>query len=709
MLPEEKKYQNGAKSHPDDVPNKKILLMAGLVGLIAFLFYWLTAYRTITWWDTSEYSLAAVCLGNPHPPGSLLLTILGWVFTRVPFAGSYAFTLNLLASLMACATVVLVFLIAVYLFVRTNQETKEESNKSAHWPVLIGAVLAALAFAFGETPWLYSVMFNPYILTTVVTALILWAIVRWWESAAKDDSFRWLFLTAFLFGLDLSVHRTNFLLLPGVIILILLRYPRTIISIKSWICGIVGGAAGLSIQLAIIPIAMQKPFLNGSDPSNFERFYNYLSLKQLGGSFLVQFFPRKAAFWNEQVMDFLRAFSANFFNWNDGLKWLGIIPVLLALYGLYELWKNKRRFAIGMILLFLVTSAITILYFNIPSNFFRSLHRHYLPCMVIFSIFVIYGTATLIPFTWRLKGGWGRLIAGLITSVIIAVPIHQLMRNFDAVDGSKRFFASDTARNFLNTLPENAILFTQGDNDTFPLWYIQQAEGVRVDVAILNLSLLNTSWFIAQQMERDSTLPLQSLRDELASLTIKPWADTGINIASGGEPSGYSLPEGVTLPDSIRVEIRPNISDKYLMVQDWVILQMLIENKWKRPIYFATTVAPIEWLSPYLCLEGMASRLIPVSSPPVNREILRKNLFERYEYRGYNDPDVPLEPATKWMGWNLYGQFLTLASDYLKSSDRLSAGNVVNKMKELLPPERLAPPEGILLNIDTITAEIGGN
>ena len=137
--------------------------------------------------------------------------------------------------------------------------------------------------------------------------------------------------------------------------------------------------------------------------------------------------------------------------------------------------------------------------------------------------------------------------------------------------------------------------------------------------------------------------------------------------------------------------------------------RVVFENKWKRPIYFATTVAPIEWLSPYLCLEGMASRLIPVSSPPVNREILRKNLFERYEYRGYNDLDVPLEPATKWMGWNLYGQFLTLASDYLKSSDRLSAGNVVNKMKELLPPERLAPPEGILLNIDTITAEIGGN
>ena len=119
------------------------------------------------------------------------------------------------------------------------------------------------------------------------TALLLWAILNGSRNNNSAYAAGWLFVVMLLFGLDFSVHRTNLLLLPGVFIWMVLCYPRTFLGFKNWIAGGFGLTLGLAFHLLIMPMAARNPVLNASDPSNWSRFYYYISLQQYGGSWLV--------------------------------------------------------------------------------------------------------------------------------------------------------------------------------------------------------------------------------------------------------------------------------------------------------------------------------------------------------------------------------------------------------------------------------------
>ena len=681
-----------------------VLTASFLVTVASVAVYWQTSYRTITWWDNASYSLAAVTLGIPAPPGSLLLTLLGWIVTKLPLGVSDIFSLNLFAGVLAAFTSGLVCFIAMKLIQRTGQIKAIESRKGSFVVVLAGSVLGSLAIAFSETLWLHAIKFTPYILTALFTAIILWAMLRWWERADQAEAFRWLFLIAFFFGLDFSVHRTNFLLVPGLLFWILLRRPKTLLSIRSWLSGICGLIAGLLLHLSLIPMATREPYLNISNPDSLPRFWHYVSLKQFGGGFLTSFFPRKADFFNEQVMDWVNAFNANFLSLDGGLGVFGVLPAALGLLGFLLLWRRNKKLAGGLIALFLLTSVTTIIYFNIPANFFRSLHRHYLPSFIIFSVFVAYGSGATILTVWNLKKKYRLPAIGLVGLSIIAAPTHQIIRNYSAIDGSNNYFARDTAINIFNTLPANAILFTNGDNDTFPLWYLQVAEGIRPDVEILNLGLMNTPWYVRQVIGRDDMFPLELSQEEISKLRILPWKDTTIVMPVQGDPEAFQLPENTVLPDSLYLEVKPTIGGGYLMVQDQLLIQIISNNQWKRPMYFMS--AP-KWLRPYLRYDGMSQRLIPLPSPPLNKELLRENLLERYTYRGYADSTVPLEQPSKWMAFNLYRGFILLAHDEMESGNDSECKYIKQKMLELLPPDRLTPHPKIQEAIDELCENDG--
>lgn len=184
---------------------------------MAFTAYAFTAARTITWWDGSSYALAAFTLGIPGAQGSLLLTILGWLATRVRFVDPVAFQLNLLAALFAALLVGLATWIAIRL-----STPEDRSPCVAEWAA---GLVAGLTLAFGLTVWTYAVQFTPYILTALFTALILISALSWWRHATISDEPRRLFMLFLLFGLDFSVHRTNALLLPAALVWVALRRP----------------------------------------------------------------------------------------------------------------------------------------------------------------------------------------------------------------------------------------------------------------------------------------------------------------------------------------------------------------------------------------------------------------------------------------------------------------------------------------------------
>ncbi len=287
------------------------LLAGGIVGVVSFFLYWLTCFRTITWWDSADYSTAAACLGITAPPGSLVAVVAGWLVCRLVPLGTEAFALNLLAALLAAGTTTIIVVATLSI---SGAENNEKSAYRPHiWAWLVGgSIVGGLTLSTSETLWLHATKFTPYIFTACLTAILLWQLIQWWQEADELGAGWRLVLIMFLLGLDFSIHRTNSLLAPGVLVWILLRRPRVLAQARSWGFGVAALAAGLAVHLLLIPMAARQPYMNFNHPSSLSAFWDYISLKQFGGGWLLGLLPRKAPFWSYQVVDYLRVFAANF-------------------------------------------------------------------------------------------------------------------------------------------------------------------------------------------------------------------------------------------------------------------------------------------------------------------------------------------------------------------------------------------------------------
>lgn len=643
-----------------------------VVALSATIF-WRTAYPTITWWDSSNYSTAASTLGLTAAPGSLVLTLLGWVVTRLPLGLSPAHALNLLAGLLAALAVGLVFAVAMRLIRRTGVGAIDSGVAT---PTTIGSALGALTFAFSPTLWEHAVKFTPYVLTAVFTGLILWAMFRWWEDAERPDAWRWLLLLGVLFGLDFSVHRTNSLLIPAAFAWVLIRHPRTLRMRQSWSNAVGGLLAGLAFHLLVIPIAAttQSP-LNMFDPSTLARFWDYVRLESTGGNFLIDLWPRKSGFWSVQIADFVRVIGDNFVHWSNSVGVLGVLPIVAAAIGLGALWHRERRLAVAIVVMLFMHASATVVYFNIPADYFRSLDRHYLPVCVTIGVLASYGLAAIAPDVRALASVRARVVAAVASLALLLAPAAQLVANYSAQDAHDRYFTRDYAINALEALPRNAIYYTAGDNDTFPVLYMQAVEGVRRDVTIMNVGLTNVEWYIERLRRTDPSFPLTLSAGERASRLGQPLGD-GIR------------------GDSVTIKPAPMYGD-VAMVQDVVLTDLVRTNQWRRPLAFAITFGSIpQWLRPYARLEGLYWRIIPTAGVRTDAALLRENLFERYQYRGFADSSTVIDDTSRMIGFQYYSALLTLLDTLQEGGHVPECRTVYGAFTKFVPIERLAlPPE----------------
>lgn len=646
---------------------------AGLIAVLAIsaAVFWRTAFPTITWWDSSRYSLAAGTLGLTGPPGSLLLTLLGWPLTKLPLGLSPGYLLNLVAGLLGALTVALVFSVALRLpTVREARGTPAVSRAT-----VFGVALGALTFAFSATLWEHAVMFTPYVLTAVFTALILGTMLTWWTSADRPDSWRWLLLLGFLFGLDFSVHRTNSLLIPGALVWVLLRRPGALREARSWLSAVGGLSAGLAVHLLIIPISRgTRSPLNMFEPNTLSRLWDYVALEGMGGNFLINLWPRQSDFWTSQVADLLRVLGDNFVHWRSPVGILGALPLVAGLIGLGALWRRQRRLAAAFALALLLQATITVLYFNIPTGYFRSLDRHYLPICVTFAVLVAYGLGVIAQSISAVATIRGRALAMAGTALLLVVPAAQLAGNYDAQDASDRHFTSDYAVNALKALPPNAIYFTAGDNDTFPVLYAQAVEGVRRDVSIIHVGLTNVAWYVDQILRAEPSFPLsmtQEARDRMLSTT---WTDT-------------------LRVDSVTLHPKP-ANEAGALPEDVVRLDIVRTNDWKRPLTFAITVGSegLGWLRPLARLEGLHWRIVPANGVRTDPGILRANLLSAYEYRGYADSATVIDDTSRTIGLQYYNVFVELLEAERTRGNAGGCRDVHAKLIASLPPDRLALP-----------------
>jgi hypothetical protein len=290
----------------------------------------------------------------------------------------------------------------------------------------------------------------------------------------------------------------------------------------------------------------------------------------------------------------------------------------------------------------------------------------------------------------------------------------MLQTNYFTHDRSNNWLPWDYAYNLLQSCETNSILFTNGDNDTFPLWYLQDVEGVRRDIRIINLSLANADWYI-KQLKHETPYGTQSIKINLSDDIIErlqpmQWKPRKITIPV---PSSTMREYGVTdtaVLNNSSISFTMPATMHYgdvgaIRTQDIVVKEVVEQNAWQRPIYFANTGGedPKIGLDNYLITEGLASKLVPLPKPGdenspyyINTELMKKNLFDTtssysktyrpgFKYRGLNDKKIFFEENDEHTVHGYRAAFLMLASYYLSKGDNTSCITTLNRLEEVIP------------------------
>jgi Protein of unknown function (DUF2723) len=419
-----------------------------------------------------------------------------------------------------------------------------------------------------------------------------------------------------------------------------------------------------------------------------------------------------------------------------------MLPLLLGIIGmLYHFKKDNKNWWV-ILLLFFMTGLAIVLYLNQYSDQPRERDYAYAGSFYFFAIWIGIGVLALFEeLAKAVKENIAAPVAGVLC--FLAVPVIMGSQNRDDHDRSGRYLTRDIAFNYLNSCAPDAILFTNGDNDTFPLWYAQEVEGKRTDVRICNLMLLNTDWYINEMKVKSHesdplpiTLPekkyyegvnsqvyvVEKSKEPVDISTVIEW------IKSDNKATKFQISETEQLDNipsrTIRIPVdaskviasgavKPADADKIVPYIDiklkgnaiikssLVVLDILAHNDWKRPIYFVTGYHDDAMgLEEYFQLEGLAYRLVPIKSENkswlrygrIDADILYNNMMNKFVWGGAKEKGVEID-------YNHKRNLLVIKAryDYARLANALSsegknekALSVLDYCMETFPIEKLS-------------------
>lgn len=488
---------------------------------------------------------------------------------------------------------------------------------------------------------------------------------------------------------------------------------------KAWWILPVVGVLGYSTYLLIYIRANLAPPINENDPSTMTAMMDYLARKQYGTEdMLLTFIHRNADFWGYQIHQmYTRYFAWQFIGKGvmmdardriiDVISFRGLygIPFFVGLWGAIHHFQKDWKRALSVLVLFLLTGYAIIIYLNQPDPQPRERDYSYVGSFFAFALWIGIGMAGVIEQiseALKKKQTFKWIAVGLASVILfIAVPVNMFAFGFHEHDRSGNYVAYDYSYNILKTCEKDGILFTNGDNDTFPLWFLQEVEGIRRDIRVVNLSLLNTHWYIKQLRDFEPRIPLsignRAYSDEsIERLYPMPWKTQKVQI-----PVPESIIEEIkanpgpdvdvsSLSTSITWDLEPTYkagSYQMLRVQDLMILRILQAVRWKRPVYFAVTVSIDNkmGMDNYLRMDGLTFKVVPYKVKSINPDILKYHLLENYDYRGLDDPDVFFNVSIQKLLQNYRSAFLQLAAYYLEENQKEDAKLVLSEMNRLMP------------------------
>ncbi len=417
-----------------------------------------------------------------------------------------------------------------------------------------------------------------------------------------------------------------------------------------------------------------------------------------------------------------------------------LLPLILGIAGLiYHYRKHQKDFWV-VTLLFVLTGIAIVVYLNQKPFEPRERDYAYAGSFYAFAIWIGLGVLALYEL---LKKVANERMASIGSGVVCMIaPLTMGIENWDDHDRSGRFTSVDFGYNMLIGCAPNAVIFTYGDNDTFPLWYNQEVEGVRRDVRVSNLNYLRGDWYIDQMKRKAYTsdpLPLSMTRDKyfsgkrqivLVANRIKGAVDLRQAISfilSDNEisqvPSPYGENEKICyfpskslfLPiDKEKIiktgTVRPEkakeivdtmtwkIKENAVIMEGLVMLDLLATNNWERPLYIGSTVSNDSYqnLDGYFQLEGMMYRIVPIESPrvdydygKVDTKLMYDNIMNKYRFRSIANPKVYLDENNSRIISNYRTIFARLANSLVDEGKKDSAITVLNRCVEVIPPSNV--------------------
>jgi hypothetical protein len=913
---------------------KKFKQIDNLIGaallLVASFVYLSTIEPTTSFWDCGEFIASSYKLEIGHPPGNPVFQLIARFFTLFAGPEKAAMMVNAMSAICSALTIMFLFWTITHLGRRILEKGGKVLNLPNAISVWGAGALGALVYTFSDTFWYSAVEAEVYAMSSLFTAAVFWAMLKWEEEANEPYSNRWIVLIAFLMGLSIGVHLLNLLTIPALVFiyyykkyevtkkrsLIVLLISAVILAAVLY--GIIpylpkvaalfdllfvnvfglpfnsGAAVFVSLLLAasfyliwysykkskvllnvimlsftmivigysafavvIIRSSANTP-TNENQPDNPFSLVRYLGREQYGSNPLIygetyastyqlqskkywaktgekyesvngpiqpkydsetkMLFPRMwssnnpdyikfyqqytkgrgrsitgsdhkmplfkdnlAYFFDYQInWMYVRYFMWNFAgrqndlhaqspgdlikgNWESGIGFIDrarlgdqregpdfivnnkaknhyyMIPLLLGIIGLlFQLGKDKQNWWVTM-LLFLLTGIAVVVYLNQPP--FQPRERDYAFAGSFYAFAIWVGLAVMAIHEKLKKWVPEKISAIAVSTVVLLVPVQMASENWDDHDRSNRYTARDLAYNYLQSCGEQAILVTHGDNDTFPLWYLQEVEGVRTDIRIVNTSLLGTDWYIDQMQFKtyeSEPLPFSIPRHEYIygtndvievvdrlkrPVNIKEVIDLISNPAAkvrtrfGGSLSYFAarqllLPvdkqkaietgiidasEAHLVPDTIQLNLPERKNS--MIKSELMILDLLANYKWDRPIYFVAMGGDLEiGIRDYLEYNGFSYKFVPIKNRStfgnpgrINPDVMYNNVMNVYKWGNMNDPSVYID-YQNLLTFNavlsVRNIFSQTAGALMETGDTIRAVEVLDRMQEVMLPSQ---------------------
>lgn len=734
------------------------------VGAAALLVYLLTLAPTVTLWDAGEFLTAARTLGIPHPPGTPLVVLLGHVWGQLLFFGNYAWRLNLLSALSSALTAGFFYLIAERALAGEERVTRTAGAAAAallasftftHWQNSNETEVYALAttgiagIAWLALRWrdqraepgaarllllavyILGLAVGTHLLTLLVgpaLSLFVWHVLR--QSPAADPVERqrdwavwggitsvWVLLVA------VGIGSTWLTVVAIVAVGAALGWG---VKSKAWLfpaAALLVAAVGVSTYLFLYIRSAHSPWLDSADPETWGRLLGVIHRVQypVRSPLDNPMFAhgdgnpgRTLAIFAQQIVNY-----AQYFNWQwgralgPGAVFATALFAVLGAVGFTELYRRDRAIFLLLGAVWLVTGVGLVVYMNFKPGYslfwgqYASWTQHEVRERDYFftASFLAWALASgvgLVPVARSVGEQFGAQWRAA-AAVVLLLP---LVGNWSAASrrGPDATLARDVAWNVLQSVEPYGVLFTQGDNDTYPLWYAQQVEGVRRDVTVVNLSLANTDWY------------LRSLRDHPPGRFDTTAAQSPYGLVHGDEPRQPVI----DLPDSSIAQFAPVRVGRggtfrgaglelqlppgqVLLVRDQAMLVITVQQLPFRGVYFAFSGPDGFDLRRHLVRQGLVLRVVPgdalklpgvvpaLDSGGLDTARTARLVDSVYHYGGLERARPgTLEGGARQMAASFAGPYVELGAVAERAGDIAAAARRLARAQALSPSSQLA-------------------